>query len=218
MADGDKLILYGETQWMSPYVFSAFVTLEEKGLQYETKLLSLPEGETLRPEYRDLSLTGRVPALQHGIFWLSESSAIDEYLEDVFAPPKYPRLYPEPPRERARARQIQAWLRSDLMPLREQRPTSSIFYGEPVDPLDATGQATADRLLRVAGLLLPDGATSIFGSFSIVDADLALMLQRLIANRDPVPSKIRAYATAIWQRPSVRKFAEHERAARTPGR
>jgi glutathione S-transferase len=213
----DKLILYGETQWMSPYVFSVFVALEEKGLQYETKLLSLAEGETQRPEYRDLSLTGRVPALQHGSFWLSESSAIDEYLEDAFPPPKCPRLYPEPPRERARARQIQAWLRSDLMPLREQRPTTSIFYGQPVEPLDATGQVTVDRLLRVVDLLLPDGATSIFGSFSIVDADLALMLQRLTANRDPVPPKIRAYAAAIWQRPSVRKFADRERPPLPPG-
>ncbi len=218
MAGGDKLTLYGETQWMSPYVFSVFVTLEEKGLEYETKLLSLSEKETQRAEYRDLSLTGRVPALQHGSFWLSESSAIDEYLEDAFPPPKHQRLYPEPPRERARARQIQAWLRSDLMPLRDQRPTSSIFLGDPVEPFDAEGQSTVDRLLRVVDLLLPEGATSIFGSFMIVDADLALMLQRLIVNRDPVPPKIRAYAAGIWQRPSVRKFAEHVRPPQEPKR
>ncbi len=214
MADGDKLILYGETEWMSPYVFSVFVALKEKGLEFETRLLSLSEGEARRPEYRDLSLTGRVPAIQHGNFWLAESSAIDEYLEDVFPAPKHPRLYPAPPRERARARQIQAWLRSDLMPLREQRPTTTLFYGEPVEPLDESGQAAADRLLRVVDLLLTEGNTSIFGSFTIVDADLALMLQRLVANRDPVPPKVRAYAAAIWQRPSVREFAEHPRPPR----
>jgi glutathione S-transferase len=33
------------------------------------------------------------------------------------------RLYPTDPRDRARARQIQAWVRSDLMPIREERPT-----------------------------------------------------------------------------------------------
>ena len=211
MADRDEIVLYGERHWQSPYVFSAFVALEEKGLPFQVRVLSLEDGENWKSEYLDPSLTGRVPSLQHGDFHLSESSAIAEYLEEAFPPPRWPALYPASPRERARARQLQAWLRSDLMPLRAQRPTSSVFCGEPVKPLDAEGKRAAERLLRVADRLLGDGATSLFGSFGIVDADLAMALQRLVANRDPVPEKVRAYAAAVWRRPSVRKFAEHPR-------
>jgi len=213
---GDKLVLYGETNWMSPYVYSCFVALKEKGLDFEMKLLSLAGDEHRRAEYLDGSLTGRVPALRHGDFWLSESSAIDEYLEDAFPPPRHRRLYPESPRDRARARQIQAWLRSDLLPLREERPTTTIFYGEQAAPLGEAGQAAAGRLLRMADLVVQDGATSLFGSFTVADADLALMLQRLVANKDPVPPKIRAYAMAVWQRPSVKEFVEHPRPPRPP--
>ncbi len=214
----EKLVLYGETNWTSPYVYSCFVALKEKGLDFELNLLSLSGEEHRRPEYLDGSLTGRVPALRHGDFWLSESSAIDEYLEETFPPPHHRRLYPESPRDRARARQIQAWLRSDLMPLREERPTTTLFCGAKASPLRPAGQAAASRLLRMADLLVAEGATSLFGSFTIADADLALMLQRLVANEDPVPPKIRGYAAAVWQRPSVREFVEHPRPPREPHR
>lgn len=209
----ETLVLHGDSLWESPYVFSAFVALREKGLDFEMKLLSLAEGETRKGEYAARSLTGRVPALQHGDFWLSESSAIAEYLEDVFPPPRWPRLYPEGLQQRARARQIQAWLRSDLMPLRQERPTSSIFLGEAVKPLTAAAQEAVQRLFRAADALLPEGAASPFGAFSIADADLALMLQRLIANRDAVPPRLLGFARAVWQRPSVKEFVGHPRPA-----
>jgi glutathione S-transferase len=50
-----------------------------------------------------------VPLLVDGGFSLSESSAITEYLDEVY--PGAP-LYPRDPQARARARQVQAWLRS----------------------------------------------------------------------------------------------------------
>ena len=78
------------------------------------------------PGYADRSLTARVPMLRHGDFYLSESSAIVEYLEDAF--PGTPRLLPADVRQRARARQLMAWVRSDLMPIREERSTHTLFY------------------------------------------------------------------------------------------
>ena len=210
----EKLVLHGESNYESPYVFSAFVALKEKGLAFELRLHSLQSGEHRRGEYLERSLTGRVPALEHGDFWLSESSAIDEYLEDVFPPPDWPALYPARPRDRARARQVQAWLRSDLMALRAQRPTSSFLSGEPVKPLDAEGRNAAAHLLEVAFSLVPEGGGFLFGAFSIADVDLAMMLLRLIGNGDAVAAKLRAYAQAVWGRPSVREFVEHPRPPR----
>jgi glutathione S-transferase len=197
------LTLYGNAGWTSPYVFSAFVALKEKGLPFEVKVLDLAAREHERPEYRDPSVTGRVPALRHGDFWLAESSAIAEYLEDAFPPPGHPRLYPADPKERARVRMVQALVRSDFTAVRSERPTSSIFSGEPVKPLTPAGQAAADRLLRIAAALVPGKSGFVASHFTPADADLALMLMRLVANGDPVPAPIAAWARAIWARPSI---------------
>ena len=216
--EGAKLVLWGDSRWESPWVFSAFVALEEKGLSYEVRLLSLDAGDARAPDFARSSITGRVPALQHGDFWLSESSAIGEYLEEAFPPPRWPRLLPEGARERARARQVQAWLRTDLVPLRQARPTSSIFLGAKAKPLPREAREAADRLGRIAEALLPPGAASLFGTFSLADADLALMLGRLLHNGDPLPERLAAFARAVWARPSVQKYAGQPRPAPASGR
>lgn len=210
----DALVLHGDALWQSPYVFSVFVALKEKGLPFEHRELSLEKGEHRSGEYPSRSITGRVPALQHGDFWLSESSAIGEYLEEAFPPPRHPRLYPEGARDRARARQVQAWLRSDLLPLRMERPTSSIFEGEKTKPLTPEAQKVVDRFLRACGDLLPRGAVYLFGSFTIPDADLALMLHRLLASGDPVPEPLAAYARGIWARKPIQEWVRHARPKR----
>ncbi len=205
MAD-EKLVLYGESRFHSPYVFSCYVALKEKGLPFELTTFSLDAGEHRTGEYGSRSITGRVPSLRHGDFWLAESSAIDEYLEDVFPAPRFARLYPEAQRDRARARQVQAWLRSDLMPIRDERPTSTVFGRAPVTPLTEAGRTAVQRLVAATELLLPQGATFLFGDFGIVDVDLAMMLQRLVSNGDPLPRRLAAYAEGIWKRPPVQDW------------
>ncbi len=202
----DELVLYGNDTYSSPYVFSAFVTLEEKKVPFRYETLSLERKEHERPAYAVPSYTGRVPALRHGDFWLAESSAIDEYVDEAFPPPAHPRLYPEDIRERGRVRMIQAYLRSDLAPLRRERPTASLFEQEPVKPFTAEGKASAERLVRIAERFLPEGASFVAGRFTPADADLALMLQRLVANADPCPDRLATYARAVFARPSVRKW------------
>ncbi len=205
----DELVLYGNDLYSSPYVFSAFVTLEEKKVPYRLELLSLEKKEHERPAYAGPSYTGRVPALRHGDFWLAESSAIDEYLDEAFPAPAHPRLYPEDPRERARVRMIQAFLRSDLVALRHERSTATLFEGERPKPFTKEGKAAADRLVRIAERFLPQGASFVAGRFSPADADLAMMLQRLVHNGDPCPDRLGAYAKAIFARPSVRSWLAH---------
>jgi glutathione S-transferase len=207
----DALILYGDDNWTSPYVFSCFVALREKALPFEMRLLNLARKETFEAAYLHSSLTGRVPALVHGDFWLSESSAIVEYLEDAFPAPGHPAIYPPSPRDRARARQLQAWVRSDLGLLREQRPTTVIFAHERPRPFTPPGETAAAHLLKVVDRVLAPGASTVFEHFSIVDVDLSLMLHRLIVPGDPVPDRLRTYAEQVWSRPSVREFVEKAR-------
>lgn len=110
------ITLWSDAHFFSPYVLSAWVALQEKGLSFHIKTIDLDSGEHLQPAWQGYGQTRRVPLLQIDDFELSESSAIAEYLEDRFAPPTWERIYPLDLENRARARQIQAWLRSDLMP------------------------------------------------------------------------------------------------------
>jgi glutathione S-transferase len=210
-----SITLYGEKYLISPYVLSCFVALKQKVLPFELKTISLGDKEQLHPSFAR-SLTAKVPALEHDGFWLAESSAIVEYLEDAFPAPKYVRVLPEAIHDRARARQLMAWIRSDLMPIREERSTNTIFYEKATTPLSPAGRAAADKLLRVAGELLPRGKTHLFGTFTVADVDLALMLQRLIKSSDDVPAHLRDYADAQWAHPSVKEFVDFARPAFVP--
>jgi glutathione S-transferase len=205
----EPLVLHVNKDWTSPYAFSAFVALKEKGLDFRAERIDLEAGEHRRPPYEASSITGRIPALRHGDFWLAESSAIDEYLEDAFPPPGHPRLFPADPRARARVRMIQAFVRSDLLALREERPTSTFFADDRPAPFTPEGRSAAERLVRIAERLLPAGAQHVAGEFSIADPDLALMLQRLVYNGDACPERLAAYARAVFRRPSIREWLSH---------
>ncbi len=207
----DDIVLYVNADWTSPYAFSAFVALSEKRIPFRTEAVNLEKGEHQRQPYEASSITGRIPSLRHGDFWLAESSAIDEYLEEAFPPPGHPRLYPADVRARARVHMIQAFVRSDLMPVREERPTSTFFGGDRPRPFTPAGRAAAERLVRIAERFLPAGAEHVAGEFSIADADLALMLQRLVANGDPCPERLATYARAVFRRPSIREWLKHTR-------
>jgi glutathione S-transferase len=208
------LVLYSDAFWISPYVYTCFVALREKGLDFEVKDVALQDKQQHDPSYRDGSITGRVPSLRHGDFWLAESSAIVEYLDEAF-PDRAP-LLPKDVRERARARQVLAWIRSDLLALREQRSTATMFYERATKPLDAAGQAALDKLLHVATLLVPEGRSTLSSTWSIADADLTFMLQRAGLNGHDLPARIRAYVDANWSRPSIQAFVTHQRIPYVP--
>ncbi|MFI5309230.1 MAG: glutathione transferase [Polyangiales bacterium] len=209
----EPITLYSDRLRESPYVFSVFVALREKGLRFESRELDLDRGEQRSSDYAMRSLTSRVPCIDHQGFFLSESLAILEYLEEVFPAPTHPRLLPEELRARARARQILGWLRSDLLPLRDERPTTTMFFERATTPLSAQARAAADKLLRVAEQIIPKGEGDLFGAWSIADADFALMLHRLILNGDEVPERVRHYAQRQWQRASAREFVQLKRPA-----
>jgi glutathione S-transferase len=212
----EKLILYGDKDLASPYVMSVAVALAEKGLPYELHRIDLNKRENLDDTYRTRSLTARVPALIHGEFSLSESSAIDEYLEDRFPPPEYPAIYPFDLEKRARARQVQAWVRSDLMPIRIERNTTVVFFGARLKPLSPEAQESALRLYTAVQALLPAGARNLFGEWCIADTDLALMLNRLALHEDVMPDRLRSYAQHQWSRPSVQAWLALDRPREAP--
>lgn len=200
-----RFTLYVDAQFLSPYAMSAYVALKEKGLDFELVKVDLGREEQRRGALADILPTGRVPCLLDGAFTLAESTAITEYLDELF--PQAP-LYPADPQSRARARAVQAWLRSDLLALRQERPTEVIFQGKRLAPLTKAGEAAASRLIRFALALLPGAEPFMFGQWSLADLDLAVMLNRLASHADALPDALHAYVTAQWQRPSVQAWVE----------
>jgi len=204
--------LFGERQLDSPFVFTAYVALKEKGVPFDFRLIDLAEGEQRGAEFARRSFTRRVPTLEAGAFALSESVAIVEYLEETLPPPSYPRLLPATVEGRARARQVLGWLRTDLAALRRARPSDSIFLEHVTTPLDAAAKKDVDKLVLVASELV--GTTgAITGDFTIADADLAFALMRLHANGDELPPALARYAENVWQRPSVAAWVALSRPA-----
>ncbi|MFL9946148.1 glutathione transferase [Paraburkholderia agricolaris] len=204
----NRLCLYTDTQFASPYAMSVFVALAEKRLPFDLFTVDLGTDANHEAGYAAQSLTQRVPTLVHGDFSLSESSAITEYLDDAF--PETP-VYPQDKFLRARARQVQAWLRSDLMPIRQERSTEVVFYGAQGAALTPAAEAAARKLFYAAEILLPRGAENLFGAWSIADTDLALMLNRLIMNGDAVPARLVDYAKRQWERASVQRWVKLDR-------
>ena len=209
--ESTKLKLYLGADYVSAFAMSAFVALKEKQLSFELVTLDLKARDNYLGSYRDLSLTCKIPVLVHEGFALSESSAIAEYLEELV--PDSKRIYPQDIKQRARARQLQAWLRSDLLVVRRERPFDLVYFGKKDTPLSDDALAAVDRLFFVADRLLGEGAEHLFGDWSIADTDLAIMLNRLVANGDPVPARLAAYVQRQWDRDSVRAWMDLERKA-----
>ena len=203
-----RLFVY--SKFVSPYALSAFVALRVKGLDVELDTIDLATRQNLDDDFFQTSVTSRVPTLIVDNFSISESSAIAEYLEELQPTPN---LYPQNIQDRAKARQIQAWLRSDLLALRQDRPTEVIFCKPTAEKLTPAGKVAADKLIKSATLLLKDSKSNLFGSWSIADVDLALMLNRLIFNGDPVPSLLKQYAAQQWQHPAIQEWMAIKRPA-----
>lgn len=208
-----NVTLYVGADFVSAFAMSAFVALVEKEIPFAIKKINLKTKENYLSEYRDLSLTCKVPTLVHDDFALSESSAISEYLDEAFPEPQHKRIFPRDIKHRAQARQIQAWLRSDLLIVRKERPADLIYFDKKKEPLSQEARSAVDRLFRVANALLDGGADNLFGEWSIADTDLALMLNRLVANGDEVPENLATYVRRQWGRQSVQLWVQQDRSS-----
>jgi glutathione S-transferase len=211
------LQLFVDAYWCSPFDYSCYVALREKGLEFTTSRAVIRSGADFLAPLKQRALIARVPALAHGDFWLSESLAVVEYLEEAFPPPAWPSLWPEDVQARARARQIVSFVRSELGALRHERTSWRIFYppalGTPVEPLSPTARAEADELLQVTSRVLALGEVR---AWPIAAAELTFALLRLVRTGESVPPAIAAFVADVCARPSVRDFLDHARPPHPP--
>jgi glutathione S-transferase len=210
------ITLYLDGYFVNQWDATCYIALSEKQLPFSTARALLRDGQGVPAALRDRTSTARVPAVQHGDTWLTESSAIIEYLEEVYPPPEYPRLLPNEPRTRARARQLMSWVRFELSELRDQRPWWMCVYkntrGE-LPPLTAGAQRNVEDLVDLTSRLLAGGELA---DWHIGHADLALTLMRLADCDTPLPEPMSTWFVEAKQRPSVRAYLDHPRPPNPP--
>ncbi len=191
---------------VSNYYNIVKLALLEKQLTFE-EIVTLPSQDK---QVLFHSPMGKIPFLQHGNLFLSESQAILFYLE-LLQPS--PRLYPTEPERGARAQQIHQFI--DLYIDAEVRPLlPAAFFG---------AQASADQIEQVSHRLKRSfqGLSQItdFGPFiageQISHADLAAFMtfnlcqtiMTKLSDHDPLAplSGVGAYIDMMMRRPSCQQ-------------
>jgi glutathione S-transferase len=211
------ITLFVDGYFTSNWDATCFVALTEKQVEFSTARALLRDGQGAPVALREQTAIARIPALRHGEFWLTESLAIVEYLEDAFPPPDHARLLPAAPHARARARQIMAWLRFDTRALRAERPFQFSIYQdmEPLPPLSPEAERDASELIDLAVRL---SATGELDDWNIAHADLAFALWRISRCGHALPPVAQQLLDRNVERPSIRAYLEHSRPPNPPPR
>jgi glutathione S-transferase len=211
-----QLTLFVDGYFTSNWDASCFVALTEKQLEFTTARALLRDGPGAPAALKEQTAIARIPAMRHGEFWLTESLAIVEYLEDSFPPPEYARLLPAAPQARARARQVMAWLRFDQRALRAERPCQLTLYPhEPRPPLSPAAERDASELLDRVGRMSASGELD---EWNIAHADMTFALWRLARCDYPMTPAAQALLDRNVERPSIRAYLEHPRPPNPPPR
>jgi glutathione S-transferase len=202
--------LWSNARFTSPWVLTAWVTLKEKGIPFTVRTVDLKRAEHRTGDYPRHTITAKVPALHHGDFWLAESLAIVDYLEQVFPSPDYPALLSVGAQRRARDLQLMSWIRSDLFELRECMPFEGLFYRLQAPMVTPKASAQAAKLLAVSSVVIPERAAA---RPTVADFDLTFMLRRLLHYRHDVSAypQVIGYCNEIWSRPSVQSYVSVKR-------
>jgi len=124
----------------SPFAWRAMLTLEVKGLPYESKLLEFSKREHKTPAYLRLNPRGKVPTLKDGEFVVYESLAIMAYLERKYpAPPLFGKSAEETGLIWRAISENDAYLASA-----GDKIIRPIFFGKGLDKVDAIQEAASD--------------------------------------------------------------------------
>jgi glutathione S-transferase len=154
------------------------LTLEVKGLAYESKLLEFSKGEHKTPNYLELNPRGKVPTLKDGSFVVYESLAIMSYLDRKYPNPP---LFGKTPEETGLIWRALSECESYLVNAGDKvvRP---VFFGKGLENVDEIQQAaqTIRQELRVADKILGRSDWLVGGQISAADIGVFPLVQLLL--------------------------------------
>ncbi len=158
---------------LSPFVRKVLLTLEYKGESFENPPV-FPGSDD--PEFRKMSPLGKIPALDHDGFTISDSSIICRYLDAAF-PEKS--IYPADAQQQAVACWIEEFCDSKLMDvigtIFQNRFLKPNLMGQPCDE-DAVQEAINNGLpplLDYLESIMPEQGYLVGDSLSIADLSVA---------------------------------------------
>jgi glutathione S-transferase len=162
----------------SPYVRSALLGLEERGIPY--RLAVVAPGAHRGAEHLQRQPFGRVPAMEHGDFGLYETQAILRYADTLGSGPS---LVPGDARSAARMNQIVGIVDWYVFPtitvgVTAERLLSQYFWGRPTDEANiAKAMPVARTCIGELERLKGSGEFMAGNSVSIADLMLAPQLE-----------------------------------------
>jgi len=204
--------LYGASA--SPFVRKARIGLIEKGIDHAHEMVS-PFG--MPPELRAKTPLGKIPFYEEGDFCIADSSVILDYLEQTHPQPA---LYPDDPKQRARALFFEEYGDTKLA-----EGCGAVFFNRLVRPLFLKQECDEGAVKNALTELLPplfdwleeqvgDREHLVAGRFSIADIGIATHLRQLGIAGEGVDAgrwpKLAAYAERLFARPSFKGCIEEE--------
>lgn len=163
--------LYG--YWRSSASYRIRIVLNVKGLHWDYVPVMLNRDEHEEAAYRALTPAGLVPVLDTGSERLGQSGAIAEYLEELHPQPP---MLPADPLLRARIRELQGVIGSDVHPLQNLRVLKHLRseFGQDDTGIAAWCRKWIGRGFAVYEALASersaDGRYSVGDSFTLADA------------------------------------------------
>jgi glutathione S-transferase len=163
----DLTLVIGNKNYSS-WSLRPWLALKQAGIPFREQFIPI-RGANWNAQIRDLSPSGKVPALIHGDVRVWDSLAICEYLAECF-PQK--QLWPTSVAARAEARSVSAEMHSGFMGLR-QNMFMNIRRRMPTRGRTPEALADIERILTIwngCRARYASGGPFLFGTFSIADA------------------------------------------------
>lgn len=207
------LQLYIGNKNYSSWSMRPWVLLQQAGIPFEEILVrfdSFASDSKFKATLKNVSPTGKVPALVDGDLAVWDTLAIAEYVAEKF-PDKH--LWPADAKARAIARSVSAEMHSGFTALRTHCgmniEANLAHIGEVIWRDHAAVRADVQRLADMWGALLDrSGGPMLFGEFTIADAFYAPVCSRIVTYALPVPEPIRAYIDRVMALPGVTAWVQ----------
>lgn len=150
----------------TPNGWKASCTLEELGLDYDTKFINIRDGDQHKPDFRAINPNGRIPAIvdrEADDFAVFESGAIMIYLAE-----KTGKLMPTDAKGRSRVYQWLMFQMGGVGPMMGQANVFFRYFPEKIQPAIDRYQNEGRRLFEVLDGHLANNEW-LAGDFSIAD-------------------------------------------------
>jgi len=185
--------------------FRVHWTLQELGLDYETKLVRTRTSAMETPEFQKISPRKKIPVFEDGNLKLFESCAISTYLARTYGNEKMA-LLPSDPSERARCDEWCYFIAMELdatsLYVIRRHGDLSDLYGESPVAVKCAGEYFA-RQIAVPEAELADGRPFLLGDhLTVADIVLTPCINWAVRYDQPLPDRMLAYRNRMAARPA----------------